>query len=678
MHRYSFLFLLFIAVFTEFFLPRVHCGAEDHSDSIRESVGRAIDRVKPSLVKINVLAAHYGSGREIKKENAGSGTIISEDGYIITNHHVVGHAVRLLCILSNNEEIEAETIGTDPLSDIAVIRLKAEKDRKFPFVSLGDSSLVKVGDRVLAMGSPVSLSQSVTSGVASNIGVTIPRKYQKNRYRLFLDGEDVGSFVLWIGHDAAIYPGNSGGPLVNLKGEIIGINEIVFGLSGAIPSNLAKEISTQLIKNGKVTRSWIGFDVQPLLKHAAIKYGGLISGVSKGSPADLAGFKSGDILLHIGNHPVNLRYVEEMPIFHQMTSNLPINTPVNAEVRRGNENLILTVIPEEREPAQEKTIESKEWGITICDISRTAKKQLQLNNQDGVIITSVRPGGPCGEAKPTIDSRDVLIKINNKPVKNVKNFLEITESLTDGKEDPIPTLVELNRNSQMYISVINVGIKKIRDQGLEVSKAWLPVYTQVITREIARMMDMPDVTGVRVTKLLDKDYAEKTGLWVGDLIIGIDGEKIPAAFPEDAEIFPSMIRQYPIGSNVNLDLLRGNEKITLSASLPRSPRLPREMKKYRDEDYEFTVRDLSFIVKIDNQWKPDQTGVIVEEVTPGGWAALGELAVDDLVLEIDDKPVADVNQFREFMIQLKDQRPKTIVLHILRGIDHAYLELESK
>ncbi len=678
MQRYRFLFLLFVAVFTELFLPRAYCGAEAHSDSISGSVRRAIDMVKPSLVKIDVLAAHYGSGREIKKENTGSGTIVSEDGYIITNHHVVGHAVRLLCILSNNEEIEAETVGTDPLSDLAVIRLKAEEGRKFPFASLGDSSLVKVGDRVLAMGSPVSLSQSVTSGVASNIGVTIPKKYQKNRYSLFLDGEDVGSFVLWIGHDAAIYPGNSGGPLVNLKGEIIGINEIVFGLSGAIPSNLAKKISTQLIKDGKVTRSWIGFDVQPLLKHAAIKYGGLISGVSKGSPADLAGFKSGDILLRIGNHPVNLRYIEEMPIFRQMTANLPINTPVNAEVRRGNENVILTVIPEEREPAQEKTIESKEWGITICDISRTAKKQLQLISQDGIIITSVRPGGPCGEAKPTIYSTDVLMKINNKPVKNVKDFLEITQSLTDGKEEPVPTLVELNRNSQMYISVINVGIKKIRDQGLEVSKAWLPVYTQVITREIARMMDMPDITGVRVTKLIDEDYAKKTGLWVGDLIVGIDGEKIPAAFPEDAEIFSSMIRQYPIGSSVNLDLLRENEEITLSASLPRSPRLAREMKKYRDEDYEFTVRDLSLIVKIDNQWEPDQTGVIVEEVTPGGWAALGELAVDDLILEIDDKPVADVNQFREFMIQLKDQKPKTIVLHILRGIDHAYLELESK
>jgi len=634
--------------------------------------------VKPSLVKIHVLSTRYRSGREIKNETTGSGTIISEDGYIITNHHVVGHAVRLLCILSNNEEIEAEPVGTDPLSDIAVIHLKPEKNRKFPFASFGDSSRVKVGDRVLAMGSPVSLSQSVTLGVASNIGVTIPRAYQKNRYRLFLDGEDVGSFVLWIGHDAAIYPGNSGGPLVNLKGEIIGINEIVFGLSGAIPSNLAKEISTQLIKDEKVTRSWIGLTVQPLLKHSKIKYGGLISGILEGSPSDLAGFKSGDILLRIGDHPVNLRYIEEMPLFRQMTATLPINTPINAEITRNGKNVTLTVIPVEREPAQEKTIESKEWGITVRNISKTAKKLLRLKNQDGVLITSVRPGGPGGEAKPVINSKDVLVKINNKKVKNVQDFLTITKSLTEGKKEQVPTLVELNRNSQIYITVINVGIKKISDQGLDVRKAWLPIYTQVITREIARMMDRPDLTGVRVTKLMDEDYAEKTDILVGDLIVGLDGKKIPAAFPEDAEIFSSMIRQYRIGSKVNLNLLRDKEEITLSATLPRSPRLAREMKKYRDEEYEFTVRDLSFMVKVERRWKPEQTGVIVEEVEPGSWAALGELSVNDLILEINKKTITDVEQFREIMIHLKNEKPKAIVLHILRGIDHEYLELESE
>jgi len=634
--------------------------------------------VKPSLVKIHVLSTSYHSGREIKKENTGSGTIISEDGYIITNHHVVGHAVRLLCILSNNEEIEAEPVGTDPLSDIAVIHLKSEENRKFPFASFGDSSLVKVGDRVLAMGSPISLSQSVTLGVASNIGVTIPRAYQRNRRGLFLDGEDVGRFVLWIGHDAAIYPGNSGGPLVNLKGEIIGINEIVFGLSGAIPSNLAKKISTQLIKDGKVIRSWIGLDVQPLLKHSEIKYGGLINGVSEGSPSDLAGFKSGDILLHIGNYPVNLHYFEEMPLFRQMTATLPINTPIKAQILRNGQNLTLTVIPEEKEPAQEKTIESKEWGITVRDISRKAKERLKLENQNGVLITSVRLGGPSGEAKPTINRKDVLVKINNKQVKNVKDFLSITKSLTEGKEEPVPTLIELNRNAQMYISVVNVGIKKISDQGLEVKKAWLPVYTQVITREIARIMNMPDITGVRVTKLIDKDYAEKTGILAGDLIVGLDGEKIPAAFPEDAEIFSSMIRQYRIGSKVNLNILRDKKEITLSAALPRSPGLAREMKKYRDEDYEFTVRDLAFMIKIENRWEPDQTGVIVDEVKRGSWAALGELAVGDLILEIDNKPVTDVEQFRETITQLKNEKPKAIVLHILRGLDHEYLELESE
>ncbi len=162
----------------------------------------------------------------------------------MTNHHVAGHAQRMFCTLWNREEIEAELIGTDPLTDISIIKLKPEKPREFTPASFGDSSIMRVGDDVLAMGSPMALSQSVTLGIISNTEMIMPRFFGP-RGQFKLDGEDVGALVRWFAHDAAIYGGNSGGPLVNLRGEIIGINEISFGLSGAIPGNLARQAASR-------------------------------------------------------------------------------------------------------------------------------------------------------------------------------------------------------------------------------------------------------------------------------------------------------------------------------------------------------------------------------------------------------------------------------------------------
>ena len=176
------------------------------------AVYAALSKVAPSLVRIHVVSIEYQDGRELKREASGSGTIITPEGHVVTNHHVAGKTKAIVCTLSTREEIPAELVGTDPLSDIAVIKLKPAKPRKFPVAAFGTATSLKVGDRVLALGSPLALSQSVTMGIVSNTEMIMPQLFWPFN-RMTLEGEDVGSLVRWIGHDAAIFGGNSGGPL---------------------------------------------------------------------------------------------------------------------------------------------------------------------------------------------------------------------------------------------------------------------------------------------------------------------------------------------------------------------------------------------------------------------------------------------------------------------------------
>src|SRR6267378_3514191 len=263
---------LSILVFSLFLLlPALDSIAKEKNvpSELRSQMDSAIAKVKPALVRIRVVTNEYNEGREVKMQAVGSGAIITKDGYLITNHHVAGHGIRMFCTLWNREEVEAELVGTDPLTDISVLKLKSGTPRDFTPARFGDS--------VLAMGSPMALSQSVTLGIVSNTEMIMPRFFGPFA-RFKLDGEDVGTLVRWIGHDAPIYGGNSGGPLVNLRGEIIGINEISLGLAGAIPGNLAKSVANQIMAEGKVHRSWLGIDVQPRFKSSKDGRGVLIAG----------------------------------------------------------------------------------------------------------------------------------------------------------------------------------------------------------------------------------------------------------------------------------------------------------------------------------------------------------------------------------------------------------------
>lgn len=662
-----------VFVLTMVFVPyqSLPVFSADAQDSLQQMIVSTVDAVKPALVRIRVVSVEDRRGREVKEEATGSGIIIDPAGYVVTNHHVAGHAKQMTCTMADKTEIDAQLVGTDPATDIAVIKLMPEKPTQFPIAKFGDSSLMKVGDRVLAMGSPLAFSQSVTMGIVSNTELVIPNMLGG----LTLDGEDIGSVVRWIAHDAQIHPGNSGGPLINMNGEIIGINEIELGLGGAIPGNLVRNIADQLIKNGKVKRSWIGFSIQPLLKTQKDMKGVLIGSAIDGSPAALAGLKSGDILIKLAGKDVSVRFEEELPIFNQYVASLEIGQEIDAVVLRDGSEVTLKITPVERQNAIARPSEFKEWGICASNITFFTAKELK-RSQVGVLVTSLRQGGPAENAKPAISSEDVIVKVAGKPVTNLDDLKKVTTDTLAGKTDPVPVIVEFDRNADHYITVVNIGTQELLDNGLEVKKAWIPASTQVLTRDIAKILNIPDRTGVRVVQVYPSGAAKKPDLLVGDIIYAINGMPIQSSEPEDIDLFPTMVRQFKVGSTAKLSVLRDGKPLETSIVLLQSPLLAREMKKQRDENFDFSVRDICFFDRVDEQWPTEQTGVLVDSVDQGGWASVGGLSTGDLILSIDGQSTPDITAFQTQMKRVTDTHPKNVVFKVKSGIHELFVEIE--
>jgi serine protease Do len=637
------------------------------------AIDAALSKVAPSLVRIHVVTVDQQEGRELKREAAGSGTIISPEGHVLTNHHVAGRTRALFCTLSSREELPADLVGTDPLSDIAILKLRPPTPRKFPAAQFGDASTLKVGERVLALGSPLALSQSVTMGIVSNTEMILPGMFWPFN-RMTLDGEDVGSIVRWIGHDAPIFGGNSGGPLVNMEGLIVGVNEISLGLAGAIPADLAREVAEAIIRNGRVKRSWIGLEVQPLLKSTKAERGALIGGAIEGSPAEKAGFQSGDILLRVGTRDVNVRFAEEVPLFNQLIMRLPLGQPVDLTVLRNGAEKTISVVPVERESVEAPIRELSALGVTASNLTAWSAKELKRGSRDGVRIRGVRPGGPADQAKPSLDQDDVIVAIDGTPVKTLENLMDALDRLASGTNH-VSALVSFERSTERLLTVVDVGRPGLEDPGLEARKAWIPISVQVLTRELADKLNLGETTGVRITRVLPG--AAKAGLKVGDVITTVDNEPVRASQPSDLDLFATMIRQYKIGSVVELSIVRDKTPEKLKVTLETSPRLSREMKKYEDTNFEFRVRDLAAADRLEQGLPEDQRGVVVESVREGGWAALAHLAVGDLLLAIDGDTVADVAAVQARMKRINDEKPPTVVFRVKRGIRTFFVELQA-
>ncbi len=649
--------------------------------AVKSAIDNAVTSVYPALVRIQAVLEEGSEGRMRKMTGVGSGSIISPDGYVLTNHHVAGRATRIHCQLNGHEELDAKLVATDPLSDLAIIKLdlsgRHADASPLPVAKFGDSDALQVGETVLAMGCPAGLSQSVTLGIVSNKEMIAPMEMGD----LDMDGENVGELVRWIGHDAVIFGGNSGGPLVNLRGEIVGVNEVGIGsLGGAIPGNLAKTVARELIDHGAVKRSWVGIEAQPLLKSMEDKDGVLVASVIEGSPAEKAGVEAGDVVAKFDGVPIvpPARAREDIPVFNRLVLGAAVGAKITLEGRRHGQPMTWELTTVERERTLAKEEEFTNWGVTARDISRLAALAQHRTDAKGVQIHSLRNGGPAIEAKPPLAPGDIITAVNGKAVDNTQSLRAATSALTDGKTNPVPVTVSFDRDQQKLLSVIRLGATANKDSAAAPDKAWLGVNTQVLTRELSGALQVNARRGVRITEIKPATSAEKAGLKIGDIITRLDDSVINANRPEDTDIFSNLIRQYNVGSEVTLDILRDGEALKLNVPLDNQPRNAEGLPELSDPRFEFTTRELAPADRLDKKLKAEVKGLLVIRVESAGWASLAGLRSDDILLTIDGQGADTVAQLKDILAACREQKARRVVFFVKRGIHTRFVEIEPQ
>lgn len=420
------------------------------------------ERVKPAVVNISTSKTYRGRGgmgspfggspfgddffdrffgdmprREFKQRSLGSGFIISTDGYIFTNNHVVEKADKILVKISDGKEYEAKVIGTDANTDIALIKIKP--DNSLPVAEIGDSEKVRVGEWVIAIGNPFGLDATVTAGIVSAKGRVI----------------GAGPYDNFIQTDASINPGNSGGPLFNMEGKVVGINTAIVahgqGIGFAIPINMAKGILADLKTKGKVTRGWLGISVQDITDDIAKnlnhknKGGALVSDVFKGDPADQAGIKIGDIIIEINGKPIKDTHALLLTI-----ASLQVGQKMNLKAIRDGREIAFQVTVAERKDSVSLAAEKSgkgHFGIAAQEITAEISRQIGIA-REGVIVTEVQGGSPADEVG--IQPQDIIVQVNRVKISSMKDY---TREITKAAAKKSVTLLIKRGRSSFFVAL---------------------------------------------------------------------------------------------------------------------------------------------------------------------------------------------------------------------------------
>lgn len=413
-----------------------------------------INATSPAVVKINVRSVSrrtsaapeapeayrdfFGfDGGQSEQASVGSGFIISENGYVLTNYHVIDGADEILVRLNNRQEYFAEVLGTDEQSDLALLKIEGSD---LPTVQFAQPESLEVGDWVLAIGSPFDLDYSASAGIVSAIGRNLPNNSGQN-------------YVPFIQTDVAINPGSSGGPLFNLDGDVVGVNSQIYtrsggfmGLSFAIPSTVAQDVVEQLLDGGEVLRGWLGVVIEDIDQDLATSFGldrphgALIDQVMEDSPAQRSGLFAGDIVVEFDAHPIE--YSHDLP---HVVGLIEPGSIVQAVIYRGGEretidvelgtlsNQVTTRASNRDSGKSPRTTSNAYFGMELSEIDEAISRDLGISG--GVLIESVQPGSPAEDAG--LQAGDIVVQLGFNEVANLEEISEVAENMQTGKLQPI-------------------------------------------------------------------------------------------------------------------------------------------------------------------------------------------------------------------------------------------------
>lgn len=420
-------------------IPPAMAGDGDFRDIVR----RAKRQVFPALVFIKCIRESHESGERQSQEVSGSGVLISADGELLTNWHVIDRATQVRCLLHDGRAFHAEVVGSDRDTDLALVRLKLP-DNASPvqYAMLGDSSHLTEGDFVMAMGAPWGMSRSVSIGIISSTRRYLP---------------DNSEYSLWIQTDASISPGNSGGPLVNTEGEVIGINTrgVLFGgaVGFSVPAEIVAELLPHFREHGRMPWNWTGIRLQPLRDFNRDIYfeadeGVIVAGTDPESPARRAGLKVRDRILRIGGAPVTAMTEESLPEIRRLLGSVPLDKPTLFEVEREGEIVAIEITPREKGEVEGEEFDCPRWDMTIKTINQFENPSLSFHREQGVFVYGTKRPGNASRAG--LVSQDIILEIDGRPVRTLDEVREIHKE----------AMADIDSRRRMVFAILRNGLRR--------------------------------------------------------------------------------------------------------------------------------------------------------------------------------------------------------------------------
>jgi S1-C subfamily serine protease len=640
-------------------------------------IAAARDAVLPYVVSILTVSQSFEQGEPRLSVSSGSGTVITPQGDIITNAHVVEKGKAFRVVFADGRELPAKLIGEDTLSDLAVLQALPPKPEVFKHAEFASTNDLQAGDTVLAMGAPWGLSNSMSAGVVNN-----PRRLLVSLFDDEADYEDTlgpdlptGRYYAWIQHDAAIAPGNSGGPLVDANGRIVGVNArgMVFGgdLAFAIPGPDASRVANELIEHGFVQRAYLGFRLRSL-KGTNYSTGVLLNAVDRDSPAEHAGLRVGDLLLTLDGRAVSAPQPIDVPELQRDIAELPVGKALTLGIERDGKHsdVKLTTTSYPRDSGDEYGYEP--FGISLRELTAAMARRRGLDFNDGLMVTGLRPGGPAATARPSLESGDVLRMVGGKPVRKLDDL----KAWLDKPAKIEPVLIGFERDGEDLLTTLRPSYgDRSRTPLPELPQAWAGVEVQPVTTSLATAFGEAAI-GFRISRVYPGSPLGAAGAQVGDVVTTIADKPLKPTSDDNTDGFDQAVRELEVGQQAKFGILHGSHASVLNVKLTASPVEVSGLKVLQVSKLRIQTRELSFYDRVARHLPADQSGVFVSNVESGGPGGLAHLKSGDIVLSLDGHATPDLDAFSAALALALRSHTPAIPIRVVRGAEVRLLFLD--